>query len=132
MTKKFDCKLINKNFKVLEEYDKILISILNNNFVIKNADFKKEILKLEFENGEKYSEIITTVGLYPTGSYKSNGVVWENLFFHIYYNITARFGRALIVNGILIYPGINNENSWNTKKDEIIKITVSENTQPYH
>jgi len=50
--------------------------------------------------------IHTTIGLYANGSKKYNGVAGEDLQAHIEYNKTARFGRALIVDGECVYEGI--------------------------
>jgi len=47
-----------------------------------------------------------TRGLYPSGDYKDNGVCSENIASHIWYNLTMRPGRALIVDGYLIDRGI--------------------------
>lgn len=49
--------------------------------------------------------IHTTIGVYPNGDYKSNGVRSENIAAHIWYNITFRPGRTLYVDGILIHRG---------------------------
>lgn len=49
--------------------------------------------------------IHTTIGIYSDGSYKVNGVKSEDLQSHIEYNKTFRFGRALLVDGEIIYPG---------------------------
>lgn len=49
--------------------------------------------------------IHTTVGVYPDGSYKVNGVLEDHLGLHIQYNTRYRGGRALFLNGIAIYRG---------------------------
>ena len=78
----------------------------------------------------------TTVGMYPNGPYKVNGVPTKNLLSHIKYNLTLRPGRALYINGVLIYDGLSvgieqvqaleddllyNNFQWRTK-----------DSQPYH
>lgn len=50
--------------------------------------------------------IHTTIGLYPNGEFKVNGVKSENLTDHINYNINMRPGRALILDTFVIYEGI--------------------------
>ena len=51
--------------------------------------------------------IHTTIGVYPDGSRKVNGVSSENLADHIQYNIRFRPGRAFFVDGKCIYRGIS-------------------------
>lgn len=106
-------------------------------YIITSADYNTETkeLTIQFtENNQdnKYNKIVTTIGLYPNGNYKTNGVTIKNLLFHIYYNLTMRFGRALIINGIMIYNGFNNDKSWLENKDKIMKIIIGKNTAPYH
>lgn len=50
-------------------------------------------------------KIIHTMGLYPDGSVKNNGVLEEDLPEHIKYQ-ECRPGRAFFVDGICIYKGI--------------------------
>ena len=50
--------------------------------------------------------IHTTVGIYPNGDYKINGVCSENLAEHIKYNIQYRPGRILLVDGHCIHDGM--------------------------
>lgn len=50
-------------------------------------------------------KIHTTIGLYPNGEKKYNGVAHEDLATHIEYNKAWRWGRALIVDGELVYKG---------------------------
>ena len=49
--------------------------------------------------------IHTTIGVYSNGSYKTNGVKCEDLANHIFYNMSARPGRALIVDNVVICKG---------------------------
>jgi hypothetical protein len=93
--------------------------------------------------------IHTTIGVYPNGDYKTNGVSSENLAVHIWYNISMRPGRTLYVDGALIYKGIGftddlevlwgkdldacecngNNNNISGKASEI---KVATDTVPYH
>ena len=50
--------------------------------------------------------IHTTIGVYPNGSHKVNGVKSENIASHIDYNLTMRPGRTLIVDGYVLKIGI--------------------------
>lgn len=49
--------------------------------------------------------IHTTIGIYPNGEYKTNGVLSDHLASHIWYNLTYRPGRALVVDGYMIHDG---------------------------
>ena len=77
--------------------------------------------------------IHTTIGIYRDGSYKTNGVDSEHLQQHIEYNKTYRFGRALVVDGEIVYYGY-----FNNAKDELKSILANINvkhdkcTAPYH
>lgn len=46
-----------------------------------------------------------TYGVYPNGSWRRNAVRDSDLTAHVEYNKTMRFGRALFVDGALVYPG---------------------------
>lgn len=46
-----------------------------------------------------------TRGVYANGSYKDNGVLAEDLEAHIEYNIAMRPGRALLVDGVVVWEG---------------------------
>lgn len=48
-----------------------------------------------------------TRGVYPNGQFKNNGVESKNIASHIWYNMSLRPGRALFVDGICLYEGIN-------------------------
>lgn len=76
------------------------------------------------------SKIHTTIGIYPNGEYKTNGVLPEHLESHIEYNKTYRFGRALVVDNEVVYKG--------SVSDKVIAETISKVTwkhekctQPY-
>ena len=49
--------------------------------------------------------IHTTIGLYPNGDFKINGVRPEDLKDHIEYNKQHRWGRALFVDGKCVHNG---------------------------
>ena len=78
--------------------------------------------------------IHTTIGLYPNGEFRLNGVKPEHLKEHIEYNKKYRFGRALFVDGKCEYKG--HVDSRDIKKFE--KRIISENikvdkcTAPYN
>lgn len=77
--------------------------------------------------------IHTTIGLYPSGDYKVNGVTSDNLQSHIEYNKKYRPGRALIVDGNIVYNGMMQDGHI-LKVMEVKKlkdITATKNTQPY-
>lgn len=46
-----------------------------------------------------------TRGVYANGEYKDNGVRAEDLDAHIEYNKVFRFGRALLVDGVVVHNG---------------------------
>lgn len=98
---------------------------------------EKEILS-QFSNGisiPNESKIYTTIGVYANGNQKSNGVVETHLPIHIAYNIRMRFGRALIINGICVYPGLGvSEESIQKYIDLYQKgnLVHTKNTEPYN
>ena len=49
--------------------------------------------------------IYSTIGVYPDGEKKFNGVASQDLGSHIVYNINNRPGRALFLEGRCIYRG---------------------------
>lgn len=69
--------------------------------------------------------IHTTIGVYPNGSYKTNGVSSENLATHIWYNMRLRPGRSLYVDGVLIYRGIG-------ISDELVELWGKETAAAHH
>jgi hypothetical protein len=82
---------------------------------------------------EKFS-ISTTIGVYPNGDMKLNGVIASNLAKHIAYNKETRPGRALFVDGKCRLSG-------NLTRQQIVeyeklfqsdaKYTLHKDTQPY-
>lgn len=79
------------------------------------------------------SKIITTVGVYPNGQYKTNGVKQEHLIEHIEFNKLWRFGRALIVDGQIEYLGSFEEKELKKiiKTKELDQIRINNCTIPY-
>lgn len=80
-------------------------------------------------------KIYTTIGLYPNGTYKTNGVSEEHIQSHIEYNKTFRPGRTLFIDGEVEYRGIGiSDDTLKEFKDKIkVKpIVVSTCTAPYH
>jgi len=75
--------------------------------------------------------IHTTVGVYPNGSWESNGVPSEYLAEHIAYNIKNRVGRAMYLDGILIYKGINCIDAIKNSSGIYKQIKHDKNTAPY-
>jgi hypothetical protein len=51
------------------------------------------------------NKIHHTRGVYPNGDFRDNAVSAEDLEGHIQYNKFWRFGRALFVDGVLVYAG---------------------------
>ena len=78
--------------------------------------------------------IHTTIGVYPDGSRKVNGVPSENLASHIQYNIRFRPGRSFFVDGKCIHKGMNVfeiiEDEEKMEK-EISHIKIIRDTAPY-
>lgn len=76
-------------------------------------------------------KIHTTIGIYPNGDFKTNGVADKHLQDHIEYNKKFRFGRALIVDNEVVYKGYVNEE---TIKEVLQKVTWKHETctAPYH
>lgn len=73
-----------------------------------------------------------TVGVYPNGSMKTNGVDAKHLKDHIQYNLDYRPGRALFVDGVCVYEG-NVSKETLAKAAELIKTfkTPTRCTAPY-
>lgn len=79
------------------------------------------------------NKIHTTIGVYLNGDYKINGVKEEDLDHHIKYNILWRFGRALIVDGKIVFCGYWKEKDLLAymKKKRISQIKRTKCTAPY-
>lgn len=80
------------------------------------------------------SVIHTTIGIYPNGSYKVNGVAPEDLAAHIEYNKTFRPGRVLVVDGEVIHGGCLKPEYLQPLLDRvpIANIKMEKCTAPYH
>lgn len=76
-------------------------------------------------------KIHTTIGIYPNGEYRSNGVLDEHLSDHIEYNKTYRAGRALIVDGVVVYTGNVSERTIASVLSECT-VRYDKCTVPYH
>lgn len=77
--------------------------------------------------------IVHTMGVYNNGSWKDNGVAWEHMTDHVYYNLVNRFGRALFIDGVCVNRGYLGEERcaqieglWLAKP-----VTMSKCTAPY-
>lgn len=90
-------------------------------------DLLQEFCK-QFEPGE----IFTTVGIYPDGSLKWNGVPAKNLPDHILYNITNRGGRTFLVNGLVFNAGAYDQHELrNLYEIYSQRCAAKHDTQPY-
>lgn len=72
-----------------------------------------------------------TVGVYPNGEHKSNGVDSENLAAHIAYNLRYRPGRAFFVDGICIHRGYLSREECDKWEVKLSKLTRGADTAPY-
>lgn len=75
--------------------------------------------------------IHTTIGVYPNGDCKVNGVDSEHLESHIQYNKDFRVGRALFVDGVCVYKGFVDESVLEAWKEKAKTITRTRCTAPY-
>lgn len=91
--------------------------------------YLKRVLKRDKMSNQK---VHTTIGIYPNGDFKTNGVSTEHLQTHIDYNLTYRPGRALVVDNKIIYNGQVSQ----SVIDEVIKknqnLKYSQSTAPHH
>lgn len=81
--------------------------------------------------------IHTTIGIYPNGKYRTNGVPSEHLAAHIWYNINIRPGRALIVDNFMIHDGCMKHESDTYKRfqstlERLKDFKHDKDTAPYH
>lgn len=78
-------------------------------------------------------KIHTTIGIYPNGSFKLNGVKDEHLEHHIEYNKTLRPGRALVVDNKIVYHGYLTEEQINKiiKDNDLESVLFGKSTEPY-
>jgi len=78
------------------------------------------------------SKIHTTIGIYPNGHCKVNGVKAEHLEQHIEHNRTFRPGRALMVDGIIVLNGYGSGNQTDQEYlNRMKEIKKTECTVPY-
>lgn len=77
--------------------------------------------------------IHTTIGIYPNGDYKVNGVKEHNLASHIHYNKVMRPGRALMVDGKLVYDGLGvmDKDKLNKIVQDLKEVKINKDTAPY-
>lgn len=77
--------------------------------------------------------IHTTIGIYPNGSHKVNGVAEEHLKDHIDYNLGNRPGRALMVDGVVVYSGGCNPEELERyiAKNKLTELRITRCTVPY-
>lgn len=75
--------------------------------------------------------IYTTVGVYPNGDYKTNGVSEEYLESHIQYNLDFRPGRAFFVEAKCLNKGYLSEEEVLIWVEKIKNIEIKEITAPY-
>lgn len=80
----------------------------------------------------KPNDLHLTVGVYPNGSMKTNGVTPKNLKEHIDYNLSFRPGRALFVDGVMVYAGHLDEKAMREALEIVPKIPrPTRDTAPY-
>lgn len=103
-----------------------LMVIINNSAPVKHPVGKLVVPKV--------GKIHTTIGVYLNGDYKTNGVHEEHLEDHINYNKTMRPGRALIVDGVIVYLGYYDQESLEALmvNKKLVDISVEHCTAPYH
>lgn len=76
--------------------------------------------------------IHTTIGVYLSGNYKTNGVTDENLESHIEYNKTMRWGRALLVDGKVVHLGYYKESDREMLEERFKDIKIDKDTASYY
>jgi hypothetical protein len=77
------------------------------------------------------SKIHTTIGVYPDGSHKANGVAADLLEQHIEYNKTNRPGRALLVDGKCVNKGYFSEEQVKQLEEKFKDLVIEKDTRPY-
>lgn len=70
-----------------------------------------------------------TRGVYANGDFKDNAVLDSDLADHIEYNKTFRFGRALLVDGKVVYNGYLTDEQL-AKHVGVVK-TYTNHSRPY-
>ncbi|PHR96669.1 MAG: hypothetical protein COA78_28435 [Blastopirellula sp.] len=77
-------------------------------------------------------KIFNTVGVYPNGDYKTNGVAADDLYVHIGYNAMHRPGRALFIDGVCYLEGIGVDMTMAQELVEGLGVHHTKCTAPYH
>lgn len=79
------------------------------------------------------NKIHTTIGVYPNGSFKTNGVSDEHLSYHIEYNKKWRSGRALVIDNKIVYKGFLTEAQILEviEQNNLKNLTFNKSTEPY-
>ena len=96
-------------------------------------ELKTIIAEISSRFEDKLPNVVTTVGVYPNGPSNTNGVDLKDLPYHIWYNLSYRPGRALIVHGRVWYAGIGvNEDKLETERQACAKESFPIATHPYH
>ena len=83
---------------------------------------------------EEHPRFYVGFGLYPNDEWKFNYVEASHLVSHIKYNISHRFGRALFINNICIYRGMQAKercDEWERKIPTIVDQKPTRSTVPY-
>lgn len=78
------------------------------------------------------TKIHTTVGVYRSNDFKTNGVAPEHLEDHIEYNLKMRPGRALFVDGVCKNQGYLSDEQLADWTERVKVIKVDHCTVPYH
>lgn len=77
-------------------------------------------------------EIVTTVGVYPNGPSVVNAVQKEHLLYHVYYNLTFRMGRGLLIHGRIFYSGNVSDQKLQQELCAHGSKVFDKNSAPYH
>jgi hypothetical protein len=94
----------------------------------------QEIIEIinSVKEGKPENYIFTTIGLYPSCDYKTNGVSYQNIDYHIEYNLDYRFGRALIIDGVCVYKGNVSDENIESFISKHKSLKIFKDTAPYH
>lgn len=76
--------------------------------------------------------VVTTVGVYPNGPSKTNGVALEDLPYHIWYNANFRPGRGLIINRQIWFHGGAEAEKLEAERLKYAELVYEYSTAPYH
>ncbi len=102
--------------------------------VLVNEKFVPPVAQGPIPEVKKGTKIHTTIGVYPNGDFKTNGVAADHLEDHIKYNRTWRPGRALIIDGEIIHLGYFDKEGLEKviAEKNLSDIKVTKCTVPYH